>query len=57
MKQQTFVDRNGKVIARGRITEIAIDLLLNDGTRFYSTKSDNYTLDFIKKLDIVKVVK
>jgi hypothetical protein len=57
MKPQTFVDRNGKVIARGRITEIAIDLLLNDGTRFYSTKSDNYTLDFIKKLDIVKVVK
>jgi|TARA_R110000868_G_scaffold194209_2_gene439579 hypothetical protein len=57
MKQQTFVDRNGKVIARGRITEIAIDLLLNDGTRFYSTKSDNYTLDFIKKLDIVKVAK
>ncbi|CAB4179400.1 hypothetical protein UFOVP1033_110 [uncultured Caudovirales phage] len=57
MKQQTFIDANGKIVARGRITEIAIDLLLNDGTRFYSTKSDNYTLDFIKKLDIVKVAK
>lgn len=57
MKQQTFVNANGKIVARGRITEIAIDLLLNDGTRFYSTKSDNYTFDFIKKLDIVKAVK
>jgi hypothetical protein len=57
MKQQTFIDKNGNIVARGRITEIAIDLLLNDGTRFYSTKSDNYTLDFIKKLDIVKVAK
>jgi len=57
MKQQTFIDSNGNIVARGRITEIAIDLLLNDGTRFYSTKSDNYTLDFIKTLDIVKVAK
>jgi hypothetical protein len=57
MKQQTFIDAKGNIVARGRITEIAIDLLLNDGTRFYSTKSDNYTLDFIKKLDIVKVAK
>jgi hypothetical protein len=57
MKQQTFIDAKGNIVARGRITEIAIDLLLNDGTRFYSTKSDNYTLDFIKQLDIVKVVK
>jgi predicted Fe-Mo cluster-binding NifX family protein len=57
MKQQTFIDAKGNIVARGRITEIAIDLLLNDGTRFYSTKSDNYTLDFIKQLDIVKVTK
>jgi hypothetical protein len=57
MKQQTFINAQGNIVARGRITEIAIDLLLNDGTRFYSTKSDNYTLDFIKKLDIVKVAK
>jgi len=57
MKQQSFIDAKGNIVARGRITEIAIDLLLNDGTRFYSTKSDNYTLDFIKKLDIVKVTK
>jgi len=57
MRQQTFIDAKGNIVARGRITEIAIDLLLNDGTRFYSTKSDNYTLDFIKKLDIVKVAK
>ena len=57
MKQQTFIDAKGNIVARGRITEIAIDLFLNDGTRFYSTKSDNYALDFIKKLDIVKVTK
>jgi hypothetical protein len=57
MKQQTFINAKGNIVARGRITEIAIDLLLNDGTRFYSTKSDNYTFDFIKNLDIVKVVK
>ena len=57
MKQQTFIDAKGNIVARGRITEIAIDLLLNDGTRFYSTKSDNYTFDFIKSLDIVKVTK
>jgi hypothetical protein len=57
MKQQTFINAKGNIVARGRITEIAIDLLLNDGTRFYSTKSDNYTLDFIKQLDIVKVTK
>jgi hypothetical protein len=57
MKHQTFIDAKGNIVARGRITEIAIDLLLNDGTRFYSTKSDNYTLDFIKQLDIVKVNK
>jgi hypothetical protein len=49
MKQQTFVDRNGKVIARGRITEIATDLLLNNGTRFYSTSSDNYNISIINK--------
>ena len=57
MKQQTFIDAKGNIVARGRITEIAIDLLLNDGTRFYSTKSDNYTFDFIKNLEIVKVTK
>ena len=57
MKQQTFVDAKGNIVARGRITEIAIDLLLNDGTRFYSTKSDNYSLDFLKNLQIAKVVK
>lgn len=57
MKQQTFIDAKGNIVARGRITEIAIDLLLNDGTRFYSTKSDNYTFDFIKSLHIVKVAK
>lgn len=57
MKQQTFIDAEGNVVARGRITEIVIDLLLNDGTRFYSTKSDNYSLDFLKNLQIAKVVK
>jgi hypothetical protein len=57
MKQQTFIDANGNIVARGRITEIAIDLLLNDGTRYFSTRSDNYSLDFLKNLQIAKVVK
>jgi predicted Fe-Mo cluster-binding NifX family protein len=55
-KVQTFVDSNNNVIARGRITEIAIDLLFNDGTRFYSTRSDNYALTVLKNLNIAKVI-
>jgi hypothetical protein len=49
MKQQTFIDAKGNIVARGRITEIAIDLLLNDGTRFYSTQSDNYNINIVNK--------
>jgi hypothetical protein len=47
-KTQQFVDRNNKVIARGRLTELTTDLLLNNGTRFYSTQSDNYNINIIK---------
>jgi hypothetical protein len=49
MKQQTFTTKEGKVIARGRLTELTTDLLLNNGTRFYSTQSDNYKLNIINK--------
>jgi hypothetical protein len=48
-KTQQFVDRNNKVIARGRLTELTTDLLLNNGTRFYSTQSDNYNINIVNK--------
>lgn len=57
MKLQTFLDKDNKVVARGRITELLIDLYLNDGTRYFSTRSDNYSLDIIKNLNIAKVEK
>ena len=51
-----FVNSQNKVVARGEITELFIDLILNDGSRYYSTQSDNYTtLNLIRSLDIVKV--
>lgn len=53
----TFVDANNKVVARGVIKEQLIDLLLNDGTRLFSTRSDGYALDALRNLQIVKVVK
>ena len=56
MKEKTFVDKNGKVIAKGVITELLIDLVLNDGSRFYSTRSDNYTIDALKQLKIEKAI-
>ena len=57
MAQKTFINSQGKVIARGDITQSFIDLIFNDGTRYYSTQSDRYsTLNFIKSLDIVKVI-
>jgi hypothetical protein len=49
LNQQQFVDRNNKVIARGRLTELTTDLLLNNGTRFYSTQSDNYNINIVNK--------
>ena len=49
IKTQQFVDRNNKVIARGRLTELTTDLLLNNGTRFYSTSSDNYNINIVNK--------
>lgn len=52
-----FVDSRNNIVARGTIKEQLIDLVLSDGTRFFSTKSDNYTLDVLKNLDIAKVIK
>ena len=53
---QTFVNADNKVVARGTISLAFVDLILNDGSRFYSSQSDNYTtLNFIRSLDIVKV--
>lgn len=54
MKTQTqyFVDSNNAVIAKGRITTTFIDLIFNDGTRYYST----FSVDLLKSLDIAKVL-
>jgi hypothetical protein len=56
-KMAVFVDSRNNIVARGTIKEQLIDLVLSDGTRFFSTKSDNYTLDVLKNLDIAKVIK
>ena len=53
----TFVNQENEVIARGTIKPQLIDIVFNDGTRYFSTKSDGYTLDFLKNLHIAKVVK
>jgi len=52
-----FVDSKNNIVARGTIKEQLIDLVFSDGTRFFSTKSDNYSLDVLKNLDIAKVIK
>ena len=52
-----FIDSKNNIVARGTIKEQLIDLVFSDGTRFFSTKSDNYTLDVLKNLDIAKVIK
>jgi hypothetical protein len=56
-KMAVFVDSKNNIVARGTIKEQLIDLVFSDGTRFFSTKSDNYTLDVLKNLDIAKIVK
>jgi hypothetical protein len=53
----TFVNQDNEVIARGTIKPQLIDIVFNDGTRYFSTKSDGYSLDFLKNLKIAKVVK
>ena len=57
MKAQTYIDTNGNIVATGTISINFIDLVLSDGTRFFSTRSDNYTLDVLKNLNISKIVK
>ena len=57
MKAQTYIDTNGNIVATGTISINLIDLVLSDGTRFFSTRSDNYTLDVLKNLNISKIVK
>jgi hypothetical protein len=57
MKAQTYIDTNGNIVATGTISVNLIDLVLSDGTRFFSTRSDNYTLDVLKNLNISKIVK
>ena len=52
MKESTFVNDKGEIVARGRISPTLIDLILNDGTRYYSTSS--VTLEIIKSLGINK---
>jgi hypothetical protein len=57
MKANTYIDTNGNIVATGTISISFIDLVLSDGTRFFSTRSDNYTLDVLKNLNISKIVK
>ena len=57
MKTNTYIDTNGNIVATGTISVNQIDLVLCNGTRFFSTRSDNYTLDVLKNLNISKIVK
>jgi hypothetical protein len=57
MKTNTYINTNGNIVATGTISINLIDLVLFDGTRFFSTRSDNYTLDVLKDLNISKIVK
>jgi hypothetical protein len=57
MKTNTYIDTNGNIVATGTISINQIDLVLSNGTRFFSTRSDNYTLDVLKNLNISKIVK
>jgi hypothetical protein len=57
MKIQTFANTNGEIVATGTIKPNLIDLVLSDGTRFFSTRSDNYSLDVLRNLNISKIVK
>ena len=57
MKTNTYIDTNGSIVATGTISINQIDLVLSNGTRFFSTRSDNYTLDVLKNLNINKIVK
>jgi len=57
MKANIYIDTNGNIVATGTISINQIDLVLSNGTRFFSTRSDNYTLDVLKNLNINKIVK
>ena len=57
MKANTYIDTNGNIVATGTISINQIDLVLSNGTRFFSTRSDHYTLDVLKNLNISKIVK
>jgi len=57
MKTNTYINTNGNIVATGTISINQIDLVLSNGTRFFSTRSDNYTLDVLKDLNISKIVK
>lgn len=57
MKANTYIDTNGNIVATGTISINQIDLVLSNGTRFFSTRSDNYALDVLKNLNISKIVK
>ena len=55
MATKTFINANNQVVARGTIDEQRIDLIFNDCTRYFATKSDNYDINFLRNLQIVKV--
>jgi hypothetical protein len=56
-KSRVFIDTEGKIVAKGTISPQLIDLLLADGTRFFSTRSEGFEINFIKSLNISKIVK
>jgi len=54
---RTFVNAQNQIVATGTIQPQLIDLILADGTRFFSTRSDGYILNFLQSLNITKIVK
>lgn len=50
--KNTFINENGEIVAKGEITLNTIDLIFNDGTRYYSTST--VTLELLKSIGIFK---
>ena len=46
-KQRVFIDTEGKIVAKGTISPQLIDLLLADGTRFFSTRSEGFEINSV----------
>ena len=55
--KSTFINESGQIVATGTIKPLYIDLRLADGSRFFSTQSDNFTLSFLRSLEIKNIIK